>query len=201
VWGADINPRAIRFAAFNQKLNGIEGASLYCGDLFEPVRSKVFDRIVAHPPYVPMLADKVVFRDGGVDGERVSMEVIRQLPRHLADGGEFYGYLMLSNRVEAAAELRVREMLGVDGREFDVALLVDKEWPMLTYLSDRAGSTRLSQDNERMIENCRKLGIRKFVVTALSIRSRRSSSPSTIRQRAVTWQTMKATANRPKGGL
>jgi carbamoyltransferase len=104
----DINPRAIRFAEINKKLNGIDNVTTYCDDLFEPIQSSLFDRVVAHPPYMPALVDSLTYKDGGVDGERVSIDLIRGLPRHLSNGGEFYAYLSLSDRLDAPAEFRVR---------------------------------------------------------------------------------------------
>jgi len=194
VYGVDINRRAIRFAEFNKNLNGIENVTTYCGDLFEPIQSKLFDRIVAHPPYIPALTDSVTYKDGGVDGERVSIDLIRGLPRHLSDGGEFYAYLSLSDRLDAPAELRVREMLGADGQELDVALLVVSEESPVSFLLRRAGPNPFSEENEQLKEASKKLGITKFITTVLTIRSRRVSSPSTLRHRATSWQTVTAMA-------
>lgn len=193
--GVDINSRAIRFAEFNRQLNGIGGVSTYSGDLFEPVQSKVFDWIVAHPPYAPALVDSIACRDAGTDGERVSTDVIRELPHYLSDGGEFYGYLLLSDRRDAPAECRVRDMLGAEGKELDVALLVLSEWSAVAFVSDRAGASRGSKENEELIEACRKLGISKFLTTALTIRTRRGSSPSTLRHPAFGWQTVQTMAD------
>jgi SAM-dependent methyltransferase len=192
VYGVDINDRAIRFAEFNKKLNGVENVTLYCGDLFEPVQSQTFDRIVAHPPYVPALVESLTFADGGVDGERVSTALIRDMPRYLADGGEFCSYLALSDRVDAPAELRVREMLGTYGPELDVALLVMAERSPASFLISRSDPTPFSEENEQLQDACRKLGITRFVTTALTIRSRRGSAPSTLRHRAVSWETVRA---------
>jgi carbamoyltransferase len=194
VYGVDINPRAIRFAEFNKKLNGIENVTVYCGDLFAPIQSTLFDRIVAHPPYIPALVDSVTYKDGGVDGERVSIDLIRGLPRHLSDGGEFYAYLSLSDRLDAPAELRVREMLGADGQEFDVALLIVSEESPVSFLLRRADPNPFSEQNEQLKEACRKLTITKFITTVLTIRSRRGSSPSTFRHRATSWKTVTAMA-------
>jgi carbamoyltransferase len=193
--GADINPRAIRFAEFNKKLNGIESVVTYCGNLFEPIQSWVFDRIVAHPPYIPALVDSLTYKDGGIDGERVSKDLIRGIPRHLSDGGEFFGYLSLSDRLDAPAELRVRELLGADGQELDVALLIVHEHSLVSFLLRKAGPNPFSEENEQLKEACRKLGITKFISTVLTIRSRKGSSPSTLRHRAASWQTVTAMAD------
>lgn len=197
VHGVDINPRAIRFAEFNKKLNGIENITTYCGDLFKPVQAMRFDRIVAHPPYVPALVDSVTYKDGGVDGERISTGLIRGLPEHLSDGGEFYGWLSLSDRHDVPAEFRVRELLGANHREFNVALLVVNEQSLGSFLLKRAGSDPFSKENEQLKEECRKLGITKFLTTILTIRNRRGASPLTVRHRATGWETVMAMAANP----
>jgi SAM-dependent methyltransferase len=194
IYGVDINPRAVHFAEFNKKLNGIDNVTVCCGDLFEPVQSRRFDRVVAHPPYIPALVDSVMYKDGGVDGERVSIDLIRGLPRHLSDGGEFYAYLSLSDRLDAPAELRVREMLGADGQELDVALLIVSEESPVSFLLRRADPNPLSEQNEQLKEACKKLTITKFITTVLTIRNRRGSSPSTFRHRATGWKTVTAMA-------
>lgn len=192
VHGVDINPRAIRFAEFNKKLNGIENIITYCGDLFKPVHAMRFDRIVAHPPYIPALADSVTYKDAGIDGERISSDLIRSLPGHLSEGGEFYGWLSLSDRIDIPAEFRVRELLGTNHLEFDVALLVVNEQSLGAFLMKRAGPNPFSKENEWLREECKKLGITKFLTTILTIRSRRGYSPLTVRHRATGWETVMA---------
>ena len=192
--GVDINPRAIHFAGFNKKLNGIENVSTYCGNLFEPLKARRFDRIVAHPPYIPALVDSVTYKDGGVDGERISTEMIRGIPGHLADGGEFYGYLLLSDRLNAPAELRVREILGAEGQDLDVALLVTGEQSPASFLK-RPGPNPVSAESEQLKEACRRLGILRFLTTILTIRGRKRSSPATSRHRSTSWETVTAMAD------
>jgi carbamoyltransferase len=192
VCGVDINPRAIRFAEFNKKLNDIENVTTYCGDLFEPVQSRTFDRIVAHPPYVPALVNSVTYRDGGVDGERISTDLIRSVPGHLSDGGEFHSYLVVSDRIDAPAELRIRKMLGEYAQEFDVALLVLAERSPTSYLLKRADPNPFTEEYEQKYEACRQLGITTFLSAVLTIRSRRGISPSTFRNRAISWETVRA---------
>jgi SAM-dependent methyltransferase len=193
VCGVDINPRAIRFADFNKKLNGIENVATYCGNLFQPLQSRRFDRIVAHPPYVPAVADSLVYKHGGQDGERISADLISGIPHHLADGGEFHGFFAISDRIDAPAELRVRELLGPDGQELDVALLTVTELSLVWYLSSMPGLD--AKGAEELRESCKKLGITRFVTAAVTIRSRRGSTPSTFRHRALGWQTAAAMAD------
>ena len=67
----DIAERSVKFAEFNRRLNGLPNMTNGAGDLYEPAGPKTFDRIVAHPPYVPVLKPKAIFHDGGDDGEQI----------------------------------------------------------------------------------------------------------------------------------
>jgi len=52
--GIDINQRAVDFATFNKKLNGLENIDIANGDLFDVLDKSIrFDLIIANPPYVP----------------------------------------------------------------------------------------------------------------------------------------------------
>ena len=122
-WAADITERATSFARFNAALNGIENCTAVQGDLYEPVRGRLFDRIVAHPPYMPSLEQKYIFRDGGEDGEQITRRIIAGLPDHLSAGGRFYCTCMLTDRKGARAEERIRAMLGQRADEFDLVVV------------------------------------------------------------------------------
>jgi SAM-dependent methyltransferase len=122
-WAFDITARAARFAEFNRLLNGIENVTVGHGDLYLPAAGMDFDRIVAHPPYVPAGAASYAYRDGGEDGEQVTRRIVEGLPRHLAPGGRFYGYAMASDREGEFFEQRIRRWLGKAAAEFDVLLI------------------------------------------------------------------------------
>ena len=51
----DIAARSVHFAEFNRRLNELENVTIGEGDLYLPAAGRTFDRIVAHPPYVPVL--------------------------------------------------------------------------------------------------------------------------------------------------
>ncbi len=121
-WAVDIAARCTVFAEFNRRLNGLENVTVARGDLYEAVAGERFDRIVAHPPYVPVADATFVFRDGGEDGEQVLRRIIEGLPRHLAPGGRFYGFAMASDREGEPLEQRIRSWLGEASGEFDVLL-------------------------------------------------------------------------------
>src|SRR5215469_5229979 len=52
VWATDKNTRAVAFARFNTRLNGIDNVHCLAGDLFEPVVGRRFDLVISNPPYV-----------------------------------------------------------------------------------------------------------------------------------------------------
>lgn len=122
-WTLDITERSTRFARFNAALNGAANVTALRGDLYEPVRGRTFDRIVAHPPYVPAVQQTMIFRDGGEDGEQVTRRMVVELPAFLRPGGRFYCVSMLTDRVGAPIEQRLRTMLGAAADEFDVLVL------------------------------------------------------------------------------
>ncbi|MGH7525601.1 MAG: methyltransferase [Gemmatimonadales bacterium] len=132
-WATDITERATRFARFNAALNGIENCTAVRGDLYEAVAGRVFDRIVAHPPYMPSLEQKYIFRDGGEDGEQITRRIIGGLPDYLRPGGRFYCTCMLTERKGARAEDRIRAMLGSRQSEFDVLLVTVRSFQPTEY--------------------------------------------------------------------
>ncbi len=85
--GTDTNPRALNFAAFNARLNGVTNFELRRGDLFAPVADEQYDLIVANPPFVISPRSTYQYRDSGLPGDSISERVIRELPSHLKENG------------------------------------------------------------------------------------------------------------------
>ncbi len=83
----DLSPRALAFARFNARLNGVSGVEFREGNLFAPVEGERFDLIVSNPPYVISPESRFVFQDGGRPGDSLSEEVVRRAPDHLEEGG------------------------------------------------------------------------------------------------------------------
>ena len=124
-WAGDIAERCTRFAEFNGRLNGVANFHPVTSDLYGSLGCG-FDRIVAHPPYVPALQPKWIFFSGGEDGEEITRRIVQGLPAHLNDRGVFLALTMGSDRSDAPFESRIREWLGEGGRDFDIALIVRK---------------------------------------------------------------------------
>jgi hypothetical protein len=87
VVATDVNPRALRFLAFNAQLNGIENVECREGDLFEPLAGERFDLVTCNPPYVVSPDTSYVYRDSGLEGDSISKAVVRRAPSFLAEGG------------------------------------------------------------------------------------------------------------------
>jgi SAM-dependent methyltransferase len=122
VWATDIAERSLDFARFNAALNGIHNVTFARGDLYQSVGGRTFDRIAAHPPYVPVLKPAEIFYGGGEVGEEITKRVFVELPSRLKLGGRLYCRTMGTERPGKSFETRIREWLGDAHTEFDVAL-------------------------------------------------------------------------------
>jgi methylase of polypeptide subunit release factors len=89
VVATDVNERALRITRLNAELNGFDNLDVRSGSLLEPVAGERFDLIVSNPPFVisPATADRLVYRDSGLPGDRVVEHIVRAAPDHLAAGG------------------------------------------------------------------------------------------------------------------
>ncbi len=87
VISTDVNPRALNIAAFNAALNGIRNIEFRMGSIFEPVQEDRFDLIVVNPPFAISPENRLIFRDGGMDGDGFVERIIREAPRLLNEGG------------------------------------------------------------------------------------------------------------------
>ncbi len=141
VVAADLTARSTHFARFNRLLNGCANVEIVQGDLYEPVAGRTFDRIVAHPPYVPALSQSQVFRDAGEAGESVLEQIVAGLPDHLRSGGTFVSVSAGWDTTEGPFEERIRRWLGDYAGEFDVILAEEQEMSpaqVARWLSDKA---------------------------------------------------------------
>ncbi|HUQ93089.1 MAG TPA: hypothetical protein VM120_15515 [Bryobacteraceae bacterium] len=133
-WAFDITERSTAYAAFNARLNGLKNFTAACGDTFEPANGILFDRIAAHPPYVPVLKHTWIYHAGGNDGEQITRKHVQDLHKVLAPGGRFYCRCLGSDRLDSPFEKRIREWLGEHSDEFDVALHVIRVLEPVTYI-------------------------------------------------------------------
>ena len=166
----DIAARSVHFAEFNRRLNELENVTTGEGDLYLPAAGRTFDRIVAHPPYVPVLEPKYVFYDGGQDGEHITRRIIQELPAYLEDRGLLVCVSLGSDRVTDPFEQRVRSFLGDRHEEFDVALFVRSEMePATQALNDVVRGRGSVEQVQIWREVLQKLRIVSFVFGGIFI--------------------------------
>jgi methylase of polypeptide subunit release factors len=176
-WAGDIAERCTRFAEFNGRLNGVANFHPVTSDLYGSLGS--FDRIVAHPPYVPALQPKWIFFSGGEDGEEITRRIVEGLPAHLNDHGVFLALTMGSDRSDAPFEARIREWLGEGGRDFDIALIVRKSYEPHEF------AVRNGQESETWKKLFTRLGVESLVYGFVVIQRRTGARQTfTVRRQA-----------------
>lgn len=177
-WATDITDRATDFVRFNAALNGLDNVEAVTGDLWDAVGNHRFNRITAHPPYLPALDGDHVFRDGGADGERLLREIVRGLPAHLEPGGVFYGHGMGTDRVDAPLEQRLAALLGDRRLDFRVALLWTRMLTPAEFAWSRVRSGRASADDgARHLQVLLDHGVERFVQGSVLIERRVAGEP------------------------
>ncbi len=158
VWATDIAERSLEFAKFNAGLNGIHNVTFAMGDLFAPVEGRTFDRIAAHPPYVPVLKPAEIFYGGGEVGEEITKRIIAELPARLKPGGRLYCRTLGTERPSQSFEKRIREWLGEKQLEFDVGLFVlqnlePRQFAIEETLNRNGGREEFAQWEKLFIKN------------------------------------------------
>jgi SAM-dependent methyltransferase len=185
-WAVDITERSTQMAEFNRRLNGLDNVTTIIGDLYECLGDLTFDRIVAHPPYMPVLSRAQVFYDGGSDGEQVTRRIVMGLPRYLRPGGRFYCLAQGSDRADAPFEQRVRAWLGEAQSEFDVLVIVRQlQSPADAAMQYAVKSKGGGEAAHRMSETLRDLGIQSMVYGWTVIQRREDVRPVFTTRRAV----------------
>jgi methylase of polypeptide subunit release factors len=175
-WSADITERSTIYAQFNCRLNGVANVTPVQGDLYAPLDGMLFDAIVAHPPYVPVLRPKFVYHDGGQDGEQLMRRIVNQLPEYLRPGGLFYMLATGHDRQGEPLENRVRGWLGEAQSEFDVALVVVNTMAPEEFAAMAAVKSRTPQaDLEEFKRLFHELGVVSMVYSVILIQRRREA--------------------------
>ncbi len=112
VTATDISPRCLHFAEFNRRLNAVEGVRFLHSDVFDALPpGETYDRIAAHPPYVPWTGEQEAYRHGGPDGEAVLRRVLAGLEQRLRPGGTCHLAAMGLDTRDTPLEHRIRGML------------------------------------------------------------------------------------------
>ena len=108
----DITPRSAHYAEFNCRLNRCHNVEVLQGDLYQPVGERTFQRIIAHPPYMPNVNDVRTWRDGGSLGDSIIRRIVEGLPNHLERGGDFTAFCLGTDTDKSRFEQTVRTWLG-----------------------------------------------------------------------------------------
>jgi SAM-dependent methyltransferase len=183
-WAIDITERSTEFAEFNRLLNGLNNVTVAKGSLYEPVGERTFERIVAHPPYVPTLEPAEIYYGGGEDGERVTRGIVQGLPRYLRPGGRLYCLALGTEREAEPFELRVRQWLGDRQSDFDVLFVVTKvhdpsEVAFQSAVKSRGGTAEVEQW-KALFE---RLKVKNLVYGAIVVQRKNTERPSfTVRR-------------------
>jgi len=187
VVASDITERSAHFMRFNAALNACSNVEVAVGDLYGAVERRKFDRIVAHPPYVPSLGDKMIFRDGGEAGETILRRIVEGLPEFLRPGGTFYSMGVGLDTREGRFETRVRKWLGSAQGEFDVIFAAGDEKSPGKAVHDivERGRNIKSIDPDQLALAFQSLGTEQLVYGALFVHHRRDKAvePWTVRPR------------------
>jgi SAM-dependent methyltransferase len=184
-WAVDVTERATRFAAFNAALNGIANVTVLRGDVWAPVAGLTFDRIVAHPPYVPTVESELIYRAGGEDGEHVTRRIIEGLPDHLRAGGRFLCSCMLSDRTDWPVERRLRVMLGQTNTGFDVYVLAKAVSTPEQYFSSHETGEDAPTADSGLVDRLRDLGVERLVLCTIAIDRHDEDRPGLTARRQV----------------
>ncbi|HWC96571.1 MAG TPA: methyltransferase [Candidatus Sulfopaludibacter sp.] len=173
----DVSERCRAFAEFSRRLNGLKNLTVKRGDMYAPSGGQTFDRILAHPPYVPALRTTQLFRDGGEDGEWLTRRVVEGLPTCLYPGGRLYLVAMLAEYPDEAIAHRVRGWLRDAGPEFDMVVVLRRACDAATFFFDNCAPDDLPAWRQFLDQR----RIRRFRYTNIIIeRHRESVAPLTV---------------------
>jgi predicted RNA methylase len=89
VVATDLNPRAVAYAKFSARLNGIENIECLAGDGFAPVAGRKFDLIVSNPPFFISPASRHMFCDNPMDLDQLCRRFVKEAPAYLHEDGYF----------------------------------------------------------------------------------------------------------------
>ena len=181
VVGTDLNPRALAFARFNARLNGVRNVEWREGDLFAPVAGERFDLVVSNPPYVVSPESWLLFRDGGSAGDGICARVVAGLGSHLAEGG--FATVLANWALREGEDWSLRPRRWVEGSGCDAWILRSETQDPLTYAATwTRGPEAAGYEGalERWRAHYEALGVRSLVMGALVLR-KRTAGPSWVR--------------------
>jgi predicted RNA methylase len=87
VVATDLNARAVTFAQFNIKLNGVDNIEVLTGDCFAPVSDRRFDLILSNPPFFITPQSDYLFCENPMELDGLCRRLVKEGPEHLYEGG------------------------------------------------------------------------------------------------------------------
>jgi SAM-dependent methyltransferase len=87
VYAVDCSARALEYANFNARFNGITNVEFRRGDAYDPVRGLKFDLVISNPPFAVSPSMHYHYRDSGLGGDQFCRNLLRQAPQFLNEGG------------------------------------------------------------------------------------------------------------------
>ena len=87
VVATDLNARAVAFARFNARLNGVENIEVLAGDCFAPVSARRFDLILSNPPFFITPQTDYLFCANSMELDGLCRRLVKEAPDHLYEGG------------------------------------------------------------------------------------------------------------------
>lgn len=87
VIATDLTSRAVTFAQFNARLNGIDNVEVLRGDCFAPVAGQRFDLILSNPPFFITPKTDYLFCENSMELDGLCRRLVKEAPDHLYEGG------------------------------------------------------------------------------------------------------------------
>lgn len=168
VCASDISTRCVLFAEFNRRLNDVANAEIIQSDVYEALNSRTFDRIIAHPPYIPTLGNQESYRHGGPHGEDILRRVLQGFARHLSPGGRAYLSTLACDHADAPLEERLYAMLGSD--EFRLLVAEWESLPAVEFVLRLVEVSELDFDQgAQQVRSFREAGVTQLVRCAVVV--------------------------------
>lgn len=180
VIGTDINERALNFAAFNARLNGISNIQWRLGSYFEPVQNETFDLLVANPPFVISPESAYLYRDGGLGGDTVSEHVVRGAAQKLREGG--YATMLINWHHNDEKDWEERPRAWFAGNGCDCWVIRSADSKPLTYaaswlrFNESKNPEHYGQLLDQWLAYYDRLGIKGIAAGAVIMHKRRASA-------------------------
>jgi hypothetical protein len=178
VLAVDRNPRAVEYATFNAKLNGMSCIECLEGDLFEPVMGQRFNLIVSNPPFVISPEMRYIYRDSGMEGDEICQKIVREAPHSLCEGGFCQ---ILCNWIEySGQDWRERLSKWFEGTGCDVWVMRNESQLPATYASvwirhtERYEVERYPERFEKWMAYYEKQGIKSVALGVITMRRSRA---------------------------